>query len=65
MKADFGKEFIRTGAGKGDVPRPVDRRKFRENYDQIDWSKTHTHTDEEKLKKVRQTPDKGGSNRRS
>lgn len=39
MKADFGKEFIRTGAGKGDAERPVDRARFRRNLEQIDWGK--------------------------
>ncbi len=26
-------------AGKGDKPRPVDKKKYDENYDKIDWSK--------------------------
>ena len=39
MKADFGKEFLRTGAGKGDAERPVDRARFRRNLEQIDWGK--------------------------
>jgi hypothetical protein len=26
------------GAGKGDAERPVDRSKFRSNFDEIDWS---------------------------
>jgi hypothetical protein len=26
------------GAGKGDAERPVDRRKFRSNFEEIDWS---------------------------
>jgi hypothetical protein len=25
-------------AGKGDKPRPVDKKKYNENFDQIDWS---------------------------
>jgi len=26
------------GAGKGDKPRPVDKKKYSENFDEIDWS---------------------------
>jgi hypothetical protein len=28
-----------TGAGKGDKARPVDKKKWDDNYDSIDWGK--------------------------
>jgi hypothetical protein len=28
-----------TGAGKGDKARPVDKKRWDDNYDAIDWSK--------------------------
>lgn len=31
--------YRKTGAGKGDKPRPFNRQRFYENYDKIDWSK--------------------------
>lgn len=34
------------GAGKGDTPRPVDRERFEENYDKIDWSDTQEQRSE-------------------
>ena len=27
----------RGGAGKGDAPRPMNKKKFNENYDRIEW----------------------------
>ena len=39
MEADLGKAFIRSGAGKGDDERPVDRAKFRCNLESIRWKK--------------------------
>jgi hypothetical protein len=36
MKSDFMKSSeLTTGAGKGDAPRPVDRKKFRETLDKM------------------------------
>ena len=28
------------GSGKGDTPRPVNRRKYQANWDEIDWGST-------------------------
>jgi hypothetical protein len=39
MSQPINKNEWSYGAGKGDYPRPVDRQKYRENFDQIDWSK--------------------------
>jgi len=36
--------------GKGDRPRDVDKRKFRENLDKIDWSKKKKDKKDEKSK---------------
>jgi hypothetical protein len=39
VDTDLGKAFIRSGAGKGDDERPVDRAKFRRNLESIRWGK--------------------------
>ena len=38
-------------AGKGDKPRPVDKKEYDDNYDQIVWVKEENKTIEVKKKK--------------
>lgn len=35
-----------TGAGKGDSPRPVNKRQWDENYDSINWGKKKLQCDD-------------------
>ena len=37
-----------SGAGKGDAERPVNRAKYRSNYDAINWSKNKTFLKQKK-----------------
>jgi len=41
-RLDFTKQGFASAAGKGDAERPVNRAKYRSNYDAIDWSKNKT-----------------------
>jgi len=38
-------------AGKGDKPRPIDKKIFDTNFDKIDWKKKNTETTEKKTVK--------------
>lgn len=40
-KIDFGNQRgFETGAGKGDIERPINRRVFRENLSKVKWKGT-------------------------
>lgn len=45
-------------AGKGDKPRPVDKKKYDQNFDKIDWSKHKktTQTDKERMEIATEMP---------